>query len=152
MSKAIKNAWRTAMGRTKQSAPLRWLIDKSLIDAADEVLDFGCGRGYDADSCGFDKYDPHFFPTLPDRTYDVVVCNYVLNVLPKKHEKELLKQIHGFLANNGGGFAYITVRRNIKNPGYTKTGTYQRNVFLDLPVIFQNSDYCIYEMHFVNKP
>jgi hypothetical protein len=44
------------------------------------------------------------------------------------------------------GVAYITVRRNLKKDGFTSKGTYQRIVRLNLPIVEENSDYCIYRM------
>ena len=48
-------AWKTAIGRNKPSAPLRALETKGLI--VGDVLDYGCGKGYDAYYLGSDSYD-----------------------------------------------------------------------------------------------
>jgi len=142
---ATKNSWRTAIGRNKISKPTRFLLSQcgwlNLIHH--RILDFGCGRGTDADQLGFEKYDPHFFPTKPTGQFDVVLCHFVLNVLPKKHEKKLLKEIHSYL--KPGGEAYITVRRNVKRQGFTSKGTYQRNVVLTgLSSVYKDSEIEIY--------
>jgi methenyltetrahydromethanopterin cyclohydrolase len=44
------------------------------------------------------------------------------------------------------GCAFFTVRRNVKNVGFTSIGTYQENTVLPFEVVFENSDYCIYKM------
>lgn len=143
ITKAEQNAWKTAIGRTEYSAPCRYLIRHDFIDLInDRVLDFGCGRGFDAINGMMEKYDPHFFPKMPEGKFDVVMCNYVINVLPKSCEATVLKQIFDKLKK--GGNAYITVRRNLKKEGYTATGTYQRIVYLDFPKVFEDNDFCIY--------
>ena len=138
------NSWRTAIVRRKLSKPIRRLIESGLINPTkDKVLDFGCGRGFDALSLGFTAYDPHFFPTKPKGTYDIIVCNFVLNVLPESFESDILTDIRCKLRK--GGRAYITVRRDIKKTGYTKNGTYQRNVVLtNASSLYKDSDLEIY--------
>lgn len=142
MTRAERNSWKTAIVRTKLSAPVRYLREHRLIKGY--VLDYGCGRGFDAIYLGWDKYDPHYYPDELDKMYDTVVCSYVLNTLPKSREQDVLDKVHNCLYLNG--HAYITVRRNVKKPGYTKLGTYQRDVRLDLPVVTENADFCIYDM------
>ena len=56
------NAYKTAITRKKPSLPMRWLAKEGLIPSRIDTLDYGCGKGFDADYFGMDKYDPHFFP------------------------------------------------------------------------------------------
>ena len=72
------------------------------------------------------------------------MCNYVLNVVPKKDIKTILASIKKLLKKDGA--AYITVRRDIKKEGKTKIGTEQYNVNLNLKVIYKSSNFCIYTM------
>jgi hypothetical protein len=46
-----------------------------------KMLDYGCGRGFDAEYYGMDKYDPHYAPEFPKIKFDTITCNYVLNVV-----------------------------------------------------------------------
>lgn len=79
---------RTAIKRKKLSRPTRLATEKQIIQSDSLVLDYGCGRGTDVvylrergiDATG---YDPIFFSdkTVLDKTYDVVLLNYVLNVI-----------------------------------------------------------------------
>lgn len=144
MTRDILNSHRTAIGRTRVSAPVHHLLSKNLISG--NVLDYGCGRGFDADFYGWDAFDPYWRPgtILHPNTYNTIVCSYVINVLRKKSEAVILGVIRSLLTKTG--VAYITVRRNVKKAGYTSKGTYQRNVILDLPIVTENSDYCIYEL------
>lgn len=69
------------------SAPLRYWREAGFLEGK-EVLDFGCGK----DEHGFHRYD---MVTQPDtsvllRPYDVVMCNYVLNVQPSDHLIDLI--------------------------------------------------------------
>lgn len=139
-------SYRTAIKRTKLSTPTKFLVGSNRIRG--KVLDYGCGRGFDADYLGWDKYDPYYSP-LPVEIfgkYDTIVCNYVLNVIPNKVDRMgVVETIRKKLRK--GGTAYITVRREKKKlNGWTKNGTYQTWVELDLPVVNQTNDYCIYEM------
>ena len=140
----MSNAHKTAIKRTSLSKPIRELIERNLIPDNASVLDFGCGRGFDADTLGFDKYDPYFFKRLPDRHYEIIVCNYVLNVIDEQEADKVLNSIKELLLPSG--VAYITVRRDVKRDGVTKTGTYQRNVLLPLPIVKQSGGFCIYKL------
>ena len=103
-----------------------------------EVLDYGCGRGADgkylsSKGISTDSYDPFWSPiSLKSSKYDTVLCTYVLNVLEKNKEDELVSNILKHLKPNGK--AYLSVRRDIKKEGKTSRG-FQRNVFLDFPVL-----------------
>jgi len=114
----------TATGRKGLSAPMRRLREAGLLEG--RVLDFGCGRGQDADALGIQGYDPHWRTEKPEGRYDVVTCNYVLNVLRLRKEREMVVQeILGLLEQ--GGVAYFTVRRDIKGCYRTPKG-WQVNV------------------------
>jgi ATP adenylyltransferase len=136
----------TAITRRALSVPMRYLDEKGLLSG--EVLDYGCGKGQDADALGLRKYDPYYFPdgTVRDRLYDTITCQYVLNVLhPGDETAVVLSAIRKLL--KPGGAAYITVRRDVKTSGYTSKGTYQRDVDLQLPVVRElKGAFCIYLM------
>ena len=131
----------TAITRKKPSVPMRHLAKLGVLDKG-RKLDYGCGKGFDADHFGMEKYDPHFSPIKPKGLFDVITCNYVLNVVLENKVLDILIDIGNLL--NSGGKAYLTVRRDIKQEGYTKKGTYQRNVILDLPILKETSTYCTY--------
>lgn len=139
----------TAITRTKLSTPMKYLftnlLDRKVItDNQKQILDFGCGKGFDAESLGLDMYDPYYYPEYPNKKYDIITCNYVLNVLTEPEVNKVLGEIKGLLNNKG--VAYITVRRDVKKDGWTKRGTYQRNVILTLPILKETSGYCIYKL------
>ena len=133
----------TAISRKKPSVPMRHLAKLGLLENG-QRLDYGCGRGFDADFFHMDRYDPHYSPRKPTKKYDTISCNYVLNVVSQFDGDNILEEIKGLLQPSG--FAYITVRRDIKKEGFTSKGTYQRNVILDLPILKETKTYCIYEM------
>ena len=138
-----ENAHKTAITRYKLSAPIKTLIAKNVLIGS--VADFGCGKGFDADQLGFNKYDPHFFPEELTDKYDTIVNNFVLNVVDQTEENAVLSKIFNLLTENGT--AYITVRRDVKEDGFTKSGTYQRNVILDLPIFKESKGkWCIYKL------
>lgn len=136
----------TAITRKNPSRPMKVLDKEGLLKG--KMLDFGCGKGFDADYFKMDKYDPHHFNSYDILTgvtaqdYDVITCNYVLNVLSIDQENTAINQIKDLLKT--GGVAYITVRRDIIKEGFTKKGTYQRNVTLHLPILKETKGFCIY--------
>lgn len=138
------NAYKTAIARTKLSAPMKWLDEQGKL--LGECLDYGCGRGYDCDTLDIDGYDPHFRPFEPSGQYDTITCNYVLNVVQDDTErKEILEKIKSLLTPDGR--AYITVRADKANlKGTTSKGTWQGLIELDLPVARKTSGFVMYEM------
>lgn len=110
------------------------------------ALDFGCGRGYDADAFGLERFDPHYAPQMPVGTFDTVVCNYVLNVIPSPEEREATITVLSRLLAPGG-IAYISVRNDINSlNGWTKRGTWQGHIELDLPIETTNSNFTMYRL------
>jgi DNA phosphorothioation-associated putative methyltransferase len=130
MNDFIKRAAKTAISRHKISAPTMFLLKQGLISKDKTILDYGCGYGKDTEvlkSLGFNVvgYDPNYFPNSlsQESEFDIVICNYVFNVLPITYEAELLFELHRL-----GKEVYITVRNDVKKEGPTKKGTYQRIV------------------------
>lgn len=112
----------TAISRSKVSKPVEYLIQKNLLQG--DILDYGCGYGYDALALGADFYDKYYYPEKPVRQYDTIICNYVLNVVSEDEELEILRDIQRLLKPNGR--AYISVRRDKFTEGATGRQTYQR--------------------------
>lgn len=140
-----KNSYRTAIKRTRLSAPMAALNKKDKI--VGRCMDYGCGRGFDADALSMERYDPHFSPKLPTGLFDTITCNFVLNVIEDEEERiQVLQDIQSRLVS--GGNAYITVRTDKKSlNGCTKIGTWQGHIELDLPVVQKGSGYCTYQMY-----
>ncbi len=140
----MSKAHLTAISRKSPSVPMRNLDKKGLLIG--NMLDYGCGRGFDANHFNMDGYDPHYSPDEPTGLYDTITCNYVLNVVHEDQGQEILSKINNLLKDEGK--AYITVRRDIEKnlgkEGYTSKGTFQRNVVLPLPVFKETSAYCTY--------
>jgi len=126
---------RTARGRKEISAPLRdHLVSDWDWDRVGSVLDFGCGKGTDAEFLkeeGFEveKYDPYFFPEKPEGQFDVVLCNYVLCVVEEHEQQAIIDEAMSYVKPDG--YAYFVVRRDKKNlNGWTSRQTFQRLVEL----------------------
>ena len=138
------NAHKTAITRKKPSVPMRWLDQAGRL--VGKMLDYGCGRGRDANTYGMAPYDPYYQPVMPDGKFDTITCNYVLNVIESPAERAwVLLRVWAALAD--GGRAYITVRNDRKAlNGCTKIGTWQGLIELDLPVVRRTSSYIIYEL------
>ncbi len=133
------------MHRSRMSWPAAELMKTGLL--VGRILDYGCGHGRDADELGpvCRRWDPHWSPRMPRGRFDTVLVTYVLNVLPIEEEAGILERVRTKL--RPGGLAFITVRRDVGKDGPTSTGTYQRNVELDLPVFLEvKKHFCTYVM------
>jgi SAM-dependent methyltransferase len=126
------------------SAPAKWLLEQGLVKG--RVLDYGCGRGFDADALEADRYDPHYQPTMPQGEFDTILCTYVLNVVYPMEAQCIIANVMGRLAK--GGCAYFTVRRDIEFDGFTGTGTFQRTVtMVEAEIVLERKNqFCIYRM------
>lgn len=138
------NGHKTAIARKRPSAPMLALSRKGLL--VGKMLDYGCGRGFDAVAFGMDGYDPHYRPNLPDRKYDTITCNFVLNVIPDATEREfVISVIRSMLAP--GGTAYVTVRTDKSSlNGWTKAGTWQGLIELDAPIVQRGAGFVTYKI------
>lgn len=79
-----------------------------------EVLDFGCGH----DDNGCARWDP-FTSTDPAplaRTWDRVLCNYVLNVQPAEHLVTITAALVAHMTKPRGGRALFAIRNDLE-PG-----------------------------------
>lgn len=134
----------TAIARKAPSKPMRWLDKHGLLKG--NMLDYGCGRGKDAETFGMDKYDPHYCPVVPVKQYDTIVCTFVLNVIEDEVEREsVLQSIRNLLVEDGT--AYVTVRNDKRAlNGTTSTGTWQGHIVLDLPIVYECAGFVIYEV------
>lgn len=137
-------AHRTAMARRALSGPARFLAERGLITG--RALDYGCGRGGDADRLGIDGFDPHWRPAAPAGEYDTVICNFVLNVIPDEQERSaVLARIKALLAP--GGVAYVSVRNDrAALNGWTRNDTWQGLVMLALPVAKKTAGWVMYRI------
>ena len=128
----------TALSRHKLSTPTRILYEKGLLYG--KVLDYGCGKGFDVEwlnrkgiyALGYDRYNDDFNDIdLLYNTYNVAICNYVLNVIP---DLDTCYDIVDMLTNIADK-VYICVRSDIKaiKPSWiwdnTSQGYWTRNSF-----------------------
>lgn len=121
---------------------MRWLEEQKLLKG--EMLDYGCGRGFDAEYYHMDGYDPNWKKTEPSNLYDTITCNYVLNVVNEKEQERILNHIQELLEPNGT--AYIAVRRDITYPSQPGRGCTIRYLVLPFLTIYGHRDYVIYKM------
>jgi SAM-dependent methyltransferase len=125
---------------------MRYLANNNLIKG--KSLDFGCGRGFDADYFGMEKYDPHYFrcDDFAPCEFDTITCNYVLNVIPDEKERDaVVERILHWLKE--GGWAYIAVRADKKAlNGFTSKGTWQGYIDLPFRLLNRTSAYDLYQL------
>lgn len=150
MFKHNEHAGRTAIRRNKMSAPTRWLMEEGRLGEPEDslkILDYGAGQGDDYHRLkkeGFtvDAYDPHHHPFKREPShynYDVVLCNYVLNVTENDTEMATIMML-AMTKLRPNGVAYFTVRRDKFKEGKQRTGAYQRMV--DPTVCFHDKSKC----------
>ena len=148
----MNNSHKTAMSRNSLSSAAKYLVEEDLLKG--RVLDYGCGKGYDAKELRLYSFDPYYTScTIIDKEgrptwmqkYDTIMCNFVLNTLPKDEWEVVLDNIKKLLAKRGT--AYIAVRNDRKNlNGITKKGTFQIFVELDLPVVKKTGNFIMYSL------
>lgn len=110
--------WLTAIHRKNISAPLKKILDLNILDFNQEILDYGCGHGYDLTylqklgykATGYDKFiKTHSNDDYQKYTYDIIYCFYVLNTI--EDEKERIEAISNIIKSlNKNGQAYIAIR------------------------------------------
>ena len=144
----MKNlAYKTAISRKAPSAPMKWLDANGKL--LGKKLDYGCGKGYDAETFGMEKYDPHFFKCddFCAGEFDTITSNFVLNVIADEKERQfVLDSIIHWLKPDG--HAYVTIRADKdKLKGYTSKGTFQTYVTMpsDWKLLHKGSGYETYE-------
>lgn len=102
----------TAMARTGPSAPVQHLRAHAPELLRGRVLDFGSGRGADAEALRATAYDPHHpkasVRKRPTGTFSTVLATYVLNVLPKDERHAALREVAGYV--RPGGHLVLAVR------------------------------------------
>jgi hypothetical protein len=134
-------AAKTAKARAGLSVPVRRLLTDGYIKPNSSIFHHGRGKA-NADSSAlarlsqeYAEYDPNYAPdrSVFDKEYDIVISNYVLNVLPPTLRTSAWKDIKS--ATSSDGIAYITVRNSgdasIKGERHkdgviTSTGTFQK--------------------------
>ena len=145
----MNKSHKTAITRTVASRPCIWLAKEGRL--LGRTLDYGCGRGKDADRFKLEKYDPHYASELPEGKFNTIVCTYILNCVEAFERARIVSRIKKLLKPNGR--AYFTVRRDVrKTPGaqVKSCGTIQYWVELPEPLFisirYLPSQYEIYEM------
>ncbi len=146
----------TAKERTSASFPTRWLFKNGMIQG--RILDYGCGFGTDVkflqkEGVDIDGYDNYHANTYPEGKFDIIICNYVLNVLLMDEQTEVLMHVSELL--KPGGKAFFTVRRDLKFEGFRthkihRKPTYQCNVKLPFKSILRTEHCEIYEFQHYN--
>lgn len=147
----------TAKERDSLSYPARLLLKQNLLTG--EVLDFGCGFGKDVEllkqrGMNITGYDKYYFPSIPNKRYDTILCLYVLNVLQPEEQATVLMELSQLVKPTGR--VYIAVRRDIQFEGFRthkihQKKTYQCNVVLNYKSIFKNENCEIYEYRHINQ-
>ena len=111
----------TAMARLGPSVPVVSLKGLGYLGKCESypeapelrILDYGCGRGEDAEYLGADRWDPHWHPQGLDRRlrWDRVLLTYVLNVLgPAERASALLK---AWRLVSTGGWLLVSIRGDV---------------------------------------
>lgn len=128
-----------------------YLVDNHLIPPGrpkvtneERTLDYGCGHGLDAETYGWESYDPYYNPVKLKGGFDTIVCTNVLNTVSKLFRIEIVESMRGLLKETG--IAYIIVPRNIPIKG-RYSGFHRRpqyHVVLSLDSIYKDDLFEIY--------
>jgi hypothetical protein len=108
---------------------MRWL-DKHGVMLKGQ-LDWGSGRGFDANHYGMDQYDPHWHPKRPrkGKTYLNITCIYVFNVIPREDTIPMLLDMAQYLEEDG--CIYAATRKDLKSEKRTGRGCIQKRNTLE---------------------
>ncbi len=131
----------TVMKRSKPSLPARTAYEDDW-PVGEKVLDYGCGYGLDAETYGWERYDPHFFPDYPfTSAYDTVFCTYALCTVGPREGMMMLREINSKIHFDGWNRScgYLTVVRG-------RIGPNQFYIELDLPTYHKESGFETYRM------
>ncbi len=132
-----------AIRRETVSKTARFLQEHRLLRG--RILDYGCGFGFDADSFGWQAFDPHYRQQLPEGLFDTIVCNHVANMLTRDSRQEMFRAIQALLAFQGK--AYVSVSRKILRTGkIALRKRIQNYVVLTLPSLFHDDELEIYRL------
>src|SRR6266536_1288381 len=102
-----------AIRRETVSKTARFLQEHRLLRG--RILDYGCGFGFDADSFGWQAFDPHYRQKLPEGVFETILCNHVANMLTRDSRHQLFSAIEELLAPQGA--AYLSVSRKLPATG-----------------------------------
>lgn len=146
------NSHLTAISRKTLPKPTQWLLDhgRLVVCPSVRVLDYGCGRCWKINPSTWCNYDPFHCPTTYwnwTKCFDIIVCNYVLCVLPRAERTPVLKNIQRLLKKDGK--AFISVRNDKPKQGWGKSskGTYQGRVHtLKLPLLYECAGFRTYQL------
>lgn len=129
----VGTSHKTAIARKEPSRPTKMIAG----EIQKKILDYGQGKGKDVEYLrdhiqGYDPYWKNTPEVLTDDTYDIVLNNYVLNVVHADERRSILEDIRRVL--KPCGHAYISVRddsekisgKPFEDGVITKQGTFQK--------------------------
>lgn len=135
---AMQISSKTSIARRSESAPLKVLIKKGLINSShSRVLNYGKGKyehERDFDSQALSRltnstchsYDYTFaynVTLLMPNAYDLIYCAYVANVLPPKARQSIYSEMSQCLSKNKGASCFIAARSDKDRGLQTLKGT-----------------------------
>lgn len=142
MEVTVNNNYKTAITRGGPSAPIRTIIGafgkengtnlvlERIRSGRLTALDYGCGRGEDANWLGCERYDPYWYPRDTEgELFDYVFCTYVLNVVDRDEQFEILGRLLDLTKPNG--MIYVTVRRDVRIGKPIQRDGYRQSYVLD---------------------
>lgn len=117
MKSQIRSLEKTAKNRKSPSLPLKLLLNKNLLYG--DILDYGCGKGFDANYIKCDKYDPYYFPSYPTKLYDTIICIFVVNIIESDDDRNgVIQNIQNLLKNDGVAYICTHSDKRIKKNNY----------------------------------
>ena len=147
----------TATERKELSVPTLYLLQQGLLKG--RILDYGCGFGFDADELkrrGYDieGYDNYYRPDYPKGKFNIVICNFVLDVLDPRAQAEVMMEVSKLLTPDGT--AFFAVSRDLDGEGFLlhperEQYVYHCNVILPFQSLVRNDSFELYQYKHFNR-
>lgn len=96
------NPQNTVVHRKSLSRPVKTYLNSGLIARGWNILDFGCGKGFDCDELEYVGYDPFHRPEKLNKQFNVVMTNFVINVLDIDTRKKAIQEAYNYVIPDFG--------------------------------------------------
>lgn len=81
----------------KVNASVAYRYATAYYDIDSTWIDWGCGKGEEADTHGLTKYDPNHYPVKVSGKFAGAINSCVINTIPLEYQKKMLRELRSHL-------------------------------------------------------